>query len=125
MLFSHKKVSDLLDPTVRARKNALERHHLFPRAWLEKHVTRDRREINQMANYALLEWPDNLDISDTPPSEYVPVVRQRFVDHVEWDAMCDAHALPRGWEEMDYQDFLVERRRSMAGIIRRGYDRLT
>ena len=125
VLFSHKKVSDLLDPTVRAKKNALERHHLFPGAWLEKHVTRDLREINQMANYALLEWPDNLDISDNPPSDYVPMVRQRFGDHAEWEAMCDAHALPRGWERMDYQDFLAERRRLMANIIRRGYDRLT
>ncbi len=125
VLFSHKKVSDLLDPTVRARKKALERHHLFPRGWLEEHVTRDLREINQMANYALLEWPDNLDISDTPPSEYLPVVRQRIVDHAEWDAMCDAHALPRGWERMDYQDFLAKRRHLMASIIRRGYDRLT
>ena len=125
VLFSHKKVSDLLDPTVRARKNALERHHLYPRAWLEEHVTRDLREINQIANYALLEWPDNLDISDTPPSEYLPVVRQRFVDHAEWDAMCDAHALPRGWERMEYQEFLAKRRHLMAGIIRRGYDRLT
>ncbi|HOB33742.1 MAG TPA: hypothetical protein PKH32_12770, partial [Verrucomicrobiota bacterium] len=31
VLFSHKKVSDLLDPTIRATKKALERHHLFPR----------------------------------------------------------------------------------------------
>ncbi len=125
VLFSHKTVSDLLDPTVRAKKNALERHHLFPRAWLEKHVIRDRREINQMANDALLEWPDNLDIGDSPPSEYVPIVRRRFADDAEWDAMCNAHALPRGWEGMDYQDFLAERRRLTAGIIRRGYDRLS
>ena len=77
-----------------------------------------------MANYALLEWPDNLDISDSPPSEYVPMLRQRFAD-TEWTAMCDAHALPPGWERMAYQDFLAERRRLMADIIRRGYDRLT
>ena len=125
VLFSHKKVSDLLDPLVRTKKKALERHHLFPRAWLEKHVTRDQRQINQVANYALLEWPDNLNISDAPPSQYVPVVRQRFDDHAEWDAMCDAHALPREWERMDYQDFLAERRRLMANVIRSGYDRLT
>ena len=123
VLFSHKTVSDLLDPTIQAKKKALERHHLFPRAWLEQHDTDDRRQINQMANYALLEWPDNLDISDSPPSEYVPMLRQRFAD-TEWAAMCDAHALPPGWERMEYQDFLAERRRLMADIIRRGYDRL-
>ena len=124
VLFSHKTVIDLLDPTVRAKKKALERHHLFPRGWLEEHVTKDRKQINQMANYALLEWPDNLGISDSPPSEYVPLLRQRFVD-AEWAAMCEAHALPPGWERMEYQEFLAARRHLMAGIIRRGYDRLT
>ena len=125
VLFSHKKVSDLLDPTLQTKKNALERHHLFPRAWLEKNVTRDQRQINQIANYAQLEWPDNIDISDAPPSEYVPVLRERFSDDVEWNAMCDSHALPSGWETMDYQDFLTQRRRLMANIVRRGYERLS
>lgn len=123
VLFSHKTVSDLLDPTVQSSRKALERHHLFPRAWLERQGIEDRRQINQMANYALLEWPDNLDISDSPPMEYVPVVRQRFSDQ-DWTEMCQSHALPDTWEEMDYQDFLAERRRLMASVIRRGYQRL-
>lgn len=50
VLFSHKKVSDLIDPAIRAKKKPLERHHLFPRAWLEEMVTREQTEINQMAN---------------------------------------------------------------------------
>ena len=36
VLFSHKKVGDLIDPALRSTKKALERHHLFPRAWLER-----------------------------------------------------------------------------------------
>jgi hypothetical protein len=36
VLFSHKKVNDLIDPAMKAKKKALERHHLFPRGWLEK-----------------------------------------------------------------------------------------
>jgi hypothetical protein len=40
VLFSHKKTSDLLDPYIRSKKSALERHHLFPRAWLEKMLQR-------------------------------------------------------------------------------------
>lgn len=68
VLFSHKKVSDLLDP-LKAKKKALERHHLFPRAWLEKQRITDLKIINQMANYALLEWPENISISDDPPHQ--------------------------------------------------------
>ena len=67
VLFSHKKVSELLDPALKTKKKPLERHHLFPRAYLEEHVTEDQTEINQTANYALLEWPENIDIGKNRP----------------------------------------------------------
>lgn len=123
VLFSHKKVSDLLDPALKTRKKALERHHLFPRAWLEREGEEDRKIINQMANYALLEWPENIDISDTPPIQYVPKLRERFSAD-EWQRMQELHALPDGWERMAYADFLVERRKRMADIVRRGFETL-
>jgi len=123
VLFSHKKVSELLDPALRTKKKSLERHHLFPRAWLESEGEDDRKIINQMANYALLEWPENIDISDTPPTQYVPKVRERFSAE-EWQRMQELHALPEGWEQMAYADFLVERRRRMADIVRRGFETL-
>src|SRR6185503_11439222 len=50
VLFSHKKVQDLLDPAIKTKKKALERHHLFPRAWLEREGVDDLKEINQLAN---------------------------------------------------------------------------
>ncbi len=123
VLFSHKKISDLIDPALQTKKKALERHHLFPRAWLEKQAITDQKVINQMANYALLEWPENIAISDTPPSEYVPQMRDRF-SAIEWKTMNDLHGLPESWENMEYQDFLQERRRLMAAIIRRGFETL-
>lgn len=123
VLFSHKKVGDLLDPALKTKKKSLERHHLFPRAWLEKQGEEDRKSINQMANYALLEWPDNIDISDDPPTDYVPKIRARFQTG-EWQHMLELHALPEGWEQMGYPDFLMARRRLMADIIRRGFETL-
>jgi hypothetical protein len=123
VLFSHKKVSDLLDPALKTTKKALERHHLFPRAWLEKGGETDLKVINQVANYALLEWPENIDISDDPPSDYAPTIRSRFSD-ADWRRMCEAHALPDGWEAMSYADFLPSRRRLMADVIRRGFETL-
>ncbi|MGH6718012.1 MAG: GmrSD restriction endonuclease domain-containing protein, partial [Alphaproteobacteria bacterium] len=123
VLFSHKKIGDLIDPALKPKKKALERHHLFPRAWLERQGVDDLKVINQMANFALLEWPDNIDISDTPPSEYVPQVRARFADGA-WADMCTAHGLPKGWENMGYDEFLVRRRVLMADIVRRGFETL-
>ncbi|MBX7132052.1 MAG: DUF262 domain-containing protein [Fimbriimonadaceae bacterium] len=123
VLFSHKKVGDLLDPSVRSTKQALERHHLFPRAWLESQGETDLKVINQLANFALLEWPENISISDDPPSVYVPKLRGRF-ELKEWQNMHETHALPDRWEMMAYTDFLEARRRLMAHIIRRGYESL-
>lgn len=123
VLFSHKTVRDLIDPAIQSKKKALERHHLFPRAHLESSGITERRTINQMANYALLEWPDNLDISDDDPQNYVPEIAERFSAN-EWNSMHEFHALPAGWELMSYDTFLDERRKMMAGIIRRGYEQL-
>ncbi|MCK0149543.1 hypothetical protein MWU54_05880 [Marivita sp. S6314] len=123
VLFSHKSVRDLIDPAIQSKKKALERHHLFHRAYLERNGITERRAINQMANYALLEWPDNLEISDDDPKDYVPEVAKRF-SQKDWNAMHEYHALPEGWENMNYDDFLDARRKLMASIIRRGYEKL-
>jgi len=69
----------------------------------------------------LLEWPGNISISDTPPNEYLHAMRERF-DEVSWKEICELHALPAGWEIMDYEDFLQKRRTMMAQIIKRGFD---
>lgn len=125
VLFSHKKISDLIDPALRTRKKPLERHHLFPRAFLEQTLQAEQTEINQMANYALLEWPENIDIGKTAPSTYVPQIRARFQGQPDlWERMLRDHALPDGWETMEYADFLPARRILMAGIIRRGFESL-
>ncbi len=123
VLFSHKKVQDLLDPTIKTKKKALERHHLFPRAWLESQGIEDLKKINQLANFALLEWPENIDISDTPPAEYVPQIQTRFSAD-DWSRMHEHHAMPENWHKMPYETFLQERRKRMAGIIRRGFETL-
>jgi hypothetical protein len=123
VLFSHKKISDLIDPALRTKKKSLERHHLFPRGWLEKSGETDLKVINQMANYALLEWPENISISDDPPSKYVDEIRFRFEDP-EWRRMNELHALPEGWETMSYDAFLRARRVLMASVIRQGYETL-
>jgi hypothetical protein len=123
VLFSHKKVSEVLDPTLKTKKKALERHHLYPRKLLENQGVDDVKLINQTANFALLEWPDNVHVSDAPPSDYAPKMRERFSDE-DWKHMAELHALPDGWEHMQYHEFLLKRRSLMARIIRRAYETL-
>jgi hypothetical protein len=42
----------------------------------------------------------------------------------EKDLIYADHALPDGWEHMEYMDFLIKRRTLMAKVIKRGYERL-
>lgn len=122
-LFSEIKVGALLDPSIVANKSALERHHLFPRAYLKNQGISDTRDINQIANFALVEWSDNISISDTPPSEYFPLYVEEFSPE-NLARMMHWHALPQRWHELGYAEFLQSRRRAMAAVIRHGFARL-
>lgn len=124
VLFSKTKVAELLDPAIQANKSAIERHHLFPKGYLAKQNITSTRETNQIANYAFVEWSDNIKISDQSPAEYLPQLKQRF-DQEELDNMYHYHALPENWELMEYREFLEERRKLMAQLIREGYQILT
>jgi len=123
VLFSKMKVAELLDPTVKAKKAALERHHLFPRKHLERIGIQERRNINQIANYALVEWSDNISISDQSPSSYAPAFESRFSKE-ELTQMYFWHGLPEKWYNMNYEEFLNDRRKRIAAVIRAGFDRL-
>ena len=120
VLFSDKKVRDLLDPAMRPPTKSVEQHHLFPRAWLKRQGITTSKRINQVANLTLLEWPKNRDLSDLPPSEYVPRLRKEFAAG-QWEHMHHLHALPPGWESMEYEHFLEQRRKMMAQLIRQAF----
>ena len=61
VLFSKLKVSELLDPATKAKRSAIERHHLFPKAYLKRLDVKSSKQ-NRIANMALVEWPDNAKI---------------------------------------------------------------
>ena len=123
VLFSKVKVSELLDPATKAKKSALERHHLFPKGHLAKQGMTETRITNQLANFALVEWADNIDISDKAPRDYFPPLSRRYTQD-DLPMMLHWHALPEGWENMDYRDFLAARRKAIAGVIREGFAKL-
>ncbi len=124
-LFSDQLLQNLLDPPARGTRAASEAHHLFPVAWLNARGVRDRRRINQISNLADVGWYENSDIGSRGPLEYVPRLRQKLaIDDDQWGRLCAEHALPLGWESMEYDEFLRQRRRRMADIIRVAYRQL-
>ena len=119
-LFSKLKVSELLDPVSQGIRGAVERHHLFPKGYLKTLDISDLRETNQIANYALVEWGDNMKIMDQSPTEYLPGMASRFGKE-ELSRMYHWHALPENWEQMNYRQFLEQRRELIAQVIQEGY----
>ena len=121
VLFSKLKVSELMDPATKAKRSAIERHHLFPKKHLKDIGVSEQREINQNANLALVEWADNHDIDKDPPNKYLPIYKKKY-SSTELGKMYFWHGLPDGWEKMPYQMFLEKRREKMATVIRKGYE---
>lgn len=125
-LLSTGKVRERLDPAVIAKKG-IERHHLFPQAYLRNVLgIQDNRQINQIANMALVEWNDNIVISDLEPSVYWPQqveAKPHLADRLE--TQQQHHALPPDWTRMTYSEFLEGRRRLMAAVTRQAFERMS
>lgn len=126
-LMSTGRVRDRLDPAITSIKG-IERHHLFPQAYLKNQLgITDSKHINQIANRALVEWNVNIDISDKAPSEYWPQLIE-LKTHLTEERIAKQrclHALPESWPEIDYDDFLEQRRHLMAAITRKAFKELT
>lgn len=125
-LFSQDSVAALLAPGVHGVKAGLERHHLFPRAYLRTLDIDAAIDVNQIANLAIVGWEVNGQISDEAPAAYWPIWVQKYGRGPEDLAeMQFWHALPDGWQDMDYHQFLAARRQMMAKVIRAGFKRLS
>ena len=124
-LFSSKKVSDLYDPTIKIKKSSLDKHHIFPKEYL-KSLGYEQTLINQIANLTYLEYLDNIKISDTDPKTYYTHIRQKYFagKEVDLEASLEKHGVPKNFYEMNYPDFLIERRKNIAGIIKKLYEKL-
>ena len=122
-LFSPLHLGELLDPSTHAPRSAVERHHLFPKAYLTRIGIDRTAHRNQIANYAFVEWPDNVTIGDSPPSEYFPPLFDDLTQQQKQQARF-WHALPEGWEQMDYRDFLQQRRLLIAQVVRAAFESL-
>lgn len=117
VLLSRTSVRTVLDPA-RTSKNGIRRQHLFPRAHLQRTGQITGTQLsNRIANMTLVDWKATSGEDD--PARFWPaeveasgltedeLLRQRYL-----------HALPDGWEEMGYQEFLSARQAGMARVIR-------
>lgn len=72
---------------------------------------------------SFVDWPDNSTISAADPREYWPEMTQEM-DPPRVQRQAYWHALPVGWEQLDYLTFLERRRALIARVVRDGFSTL-
>lgn len=123
MLFSNTPQSKYWMIGTDGDKKSIDKHHIFPKHYLETIGIDSDRDRNQMANFTYLDYNTNIDISDDAPTLYVDQFKEKFGENAYAKHLAD-NAIPLGFENLDYFDFLEKRRHLMAGIIKKAYNKL-
>ncbi|MCD8117381.1 MAG: DUF262 domain-containing protein [Oscillospiraceae bacterium] len=123
MLFSTTPLSQYFVLGTSGNKNSVDKHHIFPKHYLEMIGYNKDRDRNQIANFTYLDYPTNIDIADKPPAEYVSQYRKKLGEE-GYKLACAQNALPDNFENLEYQEFLTQRRLLMAQIVRKAYNKL-
>lgn len=123
MLFSNTPQSKYWIIGADGDKKAIDKHHIFPKHYLEKIGITSDRDRNQLANFTYLDYNTNIDISDDAPALYIERFKGRLGEESFAKHLAD-NAIPMGFEHMNYFEFLEERRKLMAGIIKKAYQKL-
>lgn len=121
VLFNTSTVAQLLLPASSGTKKAYDKHHLFPANFLKNgpyEYAKDRR-----ANFVCVDYQKNIYISDEDPKIYVAKFKEALGDEA-YKTSCTENALLLGFENMEYLDFLKERRVLMSQMIKNAFSRL-
>lgn len=121
VLFGTATIAQLLMPASSGSKKTYDKHHIFPANFLKGgpyEGLKDRR-----ANFSCVDYQKNIYISDDDPKVYVAKFRNALGDEA-YLTSCKENALPAGFEDMAYPDFLAKRRVLMAQLIKEAFQRL-
>jgi hypothetical protein len=109
-------------------------HHIFPKVYLQKNGITEKSKYNQIANYTYLDTATNISIGHKAPNEYFNTVFNQCATKVlKYGNITDEtllkenlriNCIPENVVSMDimnYEDFLLERRKLMAKKIKDYY----
>lgn len=123
ILFGTTTLAHFFVPGINGSKKATDKHHIFPKNYLAKQGITDDRIRNQTANFTYLDYQTNIDIGDDAPNEYV----NRYKDKLGIEAYnltLSQNAIPTGFENMSYDEFLEKRRRLMSNTVRAAFKKI-
>lgn len=112
-------------------------HHIFPKKYLQKNGVTNRKDYNQIANFAYTQSETNIKIKADAPCDYMARMKQQVagegtfyggittIDDLRHNLA--ENCVPEELMDMDvnsYQQFLKKRRILMANYIRAYYESL-
>jgi hypothetical protein len=104
--------------------NAIDIHHIFPRAWCEKTIQPDGKKLpkekwNSVINKAPIAAGTNRFISGDAPSVYLKrIEKNKQVDSDSLDNFLTSHGIdPAILRSDNFQSFLRQRARFLLGLI--------
>ena len=124
ILFGTTPLSKYLLPGSSGTKKAIDKHHLFPKNYLPTIGIENDRDRNQIANFAYVDYPTNISITDTAPNIYIKELKELY-GAKKFAEMSKQNALPENFEDMDYFEFLAARRVLMAKKVKEAFDALS
>ena len=124
MFLGNATLAQYLTPGAIGIKNPVDKHHIFPKHYLEEIGVTDDRDRNQIANFTYLDYQTNIDIGDDEPAVYIDKYRDKLgTDKVK--ETCLDNAIPEDFEKLEYFEFLKRRRKLMAKIIKKAYETIS
>lgn len=97
---------------------AIEIHHIFPRAWCQRHGI-DERQSECIVNKVAISKRANRAIGGDAPSRYLPRLEHRFgFSRTEMDRVLTSHLIdPDSLRNDDFDRFIERRRTRLLRII--------
>ena len=111
-------------PGINGSKKATDKHHIFPKNYLAKQGITDDRIRNQTANFTYLDYQTNIDIGDDAPIEYVSRYKEKLGEYA-YNLTLSQNAIPIGFENMSYEEFLEKRRQLMSNTIKEAFKKIS
>ena len=103
-------------------KSEIDSHHIFPKQYLIDNFENNlkQKDINQIANKVWAYNKDNKFISKKAPAEYYDEFSEW--GKISWNENLKDNCIPLNFYELNYEQFLEERRELMLELIRDYYD---
>ena len=96
---------------------------MFPKKHLSTLGITEKSEQNAIANIAYTDWGDNQRIGFESPTNYWPKMTDAM-EETQLDHQNFHHALPLGWESMDYEIFKEQRRILIAKVVQKAFHKI-